>query len=84
MNFGIYYINGGNFSALAALTEGAAAAVYGVPSAAQVRPMHPNYGGIKQDEISISIQEYECGVLTRAKRCQRGRNLSSSLKNGTN
>lgn len=61
-----------------------AADVYATLSAVQVHAMHPNYGRIKQNEISISIQEYECAVFMRGKRCQRGKHLSSTVKNGTN
>lgn len=39
------------------------ACVYGMSSSFQVHTMHPNYGRIKQNEISISIQEYECVIL---------------------
>lgn len=37
--------------------------VYGMSSSLQVHTMHPNYSRIKQNEISISIQEYECACL---------------------
>lgn len=58
--------------------------VYGMSSSLQVHTMHPNYGRIKQNEISISIQEYECAILRGGKRCQRGKYLASAVKNGTN
>lgn len=37
--------------------------VYGMSPRLQVHTMHPNYDRIKQNEISISIQEYECAAL---------------------
>lgn len=47
-------------------------------------PCIPIMCRVKQNEISISIQEYECAVFMRGKRCQRGKHLSSTVKNGTN
>ena len=41
--------------------------MYGVSSSLQVHTMHPNYGGIKQNDISNSIQEYECAILREKK-----------------